>query len=458
LPFGLLAALALLPFAPSAALGLGLGTWLASRAPARPLASAWPRRKARGGRDDDPTRLAVGRGADGRLVSIPLRDDSGAHALIVGATGAGKTVSETWILVQAIRRGFGAVVVDPKGDALLRESLSDAAERAGRRFLEWTPAGPCVYNPFGHGSPGEIADKALAGEHYSEPHYLRQAQRYLGQAARVIAAQGETATLACLLALMDPRELELAARSLDDEDEARDLFSYLDSLDPRQRAGLVGTRDRLAILVESEFGRWLDPAITGAPQLDLLAATRERAIVYFDLDADRLPLLAAMLGAAIVQDLQTVAAAAQHAPLPTVIAIDEFAALGIDNVARLFARARSAAITMLLATQELNSLGAGSGPLAKLVLGNVETVIAHRQNVPESAEAIAQLAGTRSGWVRTEHFVHSWRTGRGSRREVRELRIEPETITTLAPGAALVWSAGGGDAAVTQMFAPWADA
>ena len=31
-------------------------------------------------------------------------------------------------------------------------------------------------------------------------------------------------------------------------------------------------------------------------------------------------------------DVQTVAAAAQHAPLPTVIAIDEFAALGIDNL------------------------------------------------------------------------------------------------------------------------------
>ena len=58
---------------------------------------------------------------------------------------------------------------------------------------------------------------------------------------------------------MDPRRLELLARRVPDEAHARRLFDYLDSLDARQRAGLAGTRDRLAILAESELGRWLDP-------------------------------------------------------------------------------------------------------------------------------------------------------------------------------------------------------
>jgi len=37
------------------------------------------------------------------------------------------------------------------------------------------------------GSETEIADKALSGETFTEPHYLRQAQRYLGHAVRWFA-------------------------------------------------------------------------------------------------------------------------------------------------------------------------------------------------------------------------------------------------------------------------------
>ena len=219
-------------------------------------------------------------------------------------------MTEAWIVSRAIRHGHGAVIVDPKGDELLRGSAIAAARAAGREFIEWTPRGPAVYNPYAHGSPSEIADKTLAGESFTEPHYLRQAQRYLAAAARAIAAAGDTATPRRLLELMDPRELEAVARRLPDESLARSLYAYLDSLDPRQRAGLAGTRDRLAILVESELGRWLDPEAPGRP-LDLLAAVRARAVVYFRLEADRLPLLAQMLAAAVVQDLLTVAAEAQ---------------------------------------------------------------------------------------------------------------------------------------------------
>ena len=55
------------------------------------------------------------------------------------------------------------IVLDPKGDRYLRAVLRDAAAQAGARFLEWSPTGNYVYNPFGRGGPTEIADKALAG-------------------------------------------------------------------------------------------------------------------------------------------------------------------------------------------------------------------------------------------------------------------------------------------------------
>jgi conjugal transfer pilus assembly protein TraD len=397
--------------------------------------------------------IAIGRGGDRRPLRLPLRASSGSHVLIVGATGSGKTVTEALIVRRAIERGHGAVVVDPKGDRLLRETLRRAALTTGRRFVEWTPAGPSIYNPYAHGGPSEIADKALAAERWSEPHYQRQAQRYLATVARAIAAAGERTTPRRLLELMDPRELELAARGLADERLAREIYAYLDSLDARSHAGLAGVRDRVAILVESELGRWLEPR-EGACELDLLAAVRERALVYFRLDADRLPLLAAMLAAAIVQDLLTVAADCQSEPVPALVAIDEFSAIGAGGVARLFGRARAAGMSLVLVTQELADLRAVDAELLEQVLGNVEAVVAHRQNVPASAELVAQIAGTRVVWNRTEQLERSVPTGRVTRTRGREYVIHPDAIKALPVGCAAVAITATGRCALARIDHP----
>lgn len=436
---GLGVGLLALPFAAWPAVGCAVGGLLAWRLNRRPRTPAGS--------------VVVGCDAHRRAVAIPLGRESGTHTLIVGATGSGKTVTETLIVQRAIAQGLGAVIVDPKGDALLREHARAAAERAGRPFLEWTPSGPSTYNPYGHGTSGEIADKALAGERFTEPHYLRQAQRYLAHAVRALQAAGEVATPARLVELMDPRRLELAARGVPDEVHARVLFDYLDSLDARQRSGLSGTRDRLAILAESELGCWLTPS-ADAPQLDLMAVVAARAVAYFRLDADRLPLLARMLAAAIVGDLVTVAAGCQSAPVPTLVAIDEFSAIAPDGVARLFGRARAAGFSLLLATQELADLRAAAPELLEQVLGNVETVVAHRQSVPDSAELIARIAGTRPAWSSTEQLTHAMPTGRSSRSRSREFSIHPDVIRTLARGCAAVSVASAGRCAVARITHP----
>ncbi len=433
-----------LPFAPAASLAYLLGVLLGYR---RGVRIPRGRRAA-----SDGGGLAIGTDRAGRLVRIPLRERSGSHTLVVGATGSGKTVTEAWIVGRAIEHGHGAVIIDPKGDELLRNAARTAARTAGREFVEWTPRGSAVYNPYAHGSASEIADKALAGELFTEPHYLRQSQRYLGNAVRAITAAGETPTPRRLVEMMDPRELEQVARGLADEALARSLFAYLDSLDGRQRAGLTGTRDRIAILAESEMGPWLDPASRG-PRLDLLDAVRERAVVYFRLEADRLPLLARMLGAAIVQDLLTVSAECQQSPVPTLVALDEFSALGTAAVARLFGRARAAGLSLLLATQEVADLRAADDELLDQVLGNVETVVAHRQSVPESAELIARIAGTHVVWARTEQLSHGFANGHATQTQGREYLIHPDEIKSLTPGVAAVARAGG-SCAVTRIFHP----
>ena len=378
----------------------------------------------------------------GRIISVPCPGErEGRHMLVVGATGSGKTVTQTWLVVRAIEQGAGAVVVDPKGDPQMRADLRRAADTAGRRFLEWTPDGPCVYNPYARGGETEIADKALAGERFTEPHYLRQAQRYLGHLVRALRRSDVEVSLHGIVDNLDPDRLEVLARSLP-EPQAGATHDYLDSLTARQRADLAGVRDRLAILAESDVGVWLDPQANDSAQFDLLQATEERAVVYFDLQSDSRPLLAQILGAAIVQDLQTTVAALQGRPVPTVVAIDEFSAVSAEHVVRLFGRARSAGVSLLLGTQELSDLRVpGRERLLEQVMGNLSVLVAHRQVVPASAELIASLAGSRGAWRVASHS-----DGRSTRTRTREAVLDADEVRNLGTGwaAVLVVEAGGG--------------
>ena len=398
--------------------------------------------------------LIIGEDESNRSVSIPLGGASeGAHTLVVGATGSGKTVTQTWIAVRAIERGMGAIVVDPKGDPGMRRELSAAAWAAGRAFIEWTPGGPSVYNPYARGSETEIADKALAGERFTEPHYLRQAQRYLGHVVRAMRNAGLEVSLGGIVDHMDPTRLECLARSLPEGASAA-THAYLDSLTGRQGGDLAGVRDRLAILSESDVGPWLDPQRPDAERFDLLAAVRARAVVYFNLESDRRPLLTQMLGAAIVQDLQTTVAALQGRPMPTLVVIDEFSAIAAEQVVRLFGRARSAGFSLLLGTQELSDLRLpGRERMLEQVMGNLSVLIAHRQVVPESAELIASLAGTKGAWR-----ISRSSDGRMTRTRVREGLLDSNEVVSLGVGwAAVVVLAERSGARFTRVFSAGRD-
>ncbi len=412
------------------------------------------RRRARDARDwfrgDE---LILGREDSGRIASIPFGGaGGGTHSLLVGATGSGKTVTQTWMAARAIEHGMAAIVVDPKGDRDMHREVRRAALTAGRPFIEWTPDGSSVYNPFARGSDTEIADKALAGERFTEPHYMRQAQRFLGHVVRALHKAGLEVSLKRLAHHLDPARLEMLVRSLPESDAAS-THVYLDSLTARQLSDLSGVRDRLAILAESDVGQWLDPETSCTRRFDLLEAVRARAVVYFDLAADSRPLLTQMLGAAIVQDLQTTVAALQGRPIPTLAVIDEFSAIASEQVVRLFGRARSAGLSLVLSTQELADLRLpGRETLIEQVLGNLSVLIAHRQVVPASAELIGGLAGTRGAWRTSRHG-----DGRLTRTRTRDGVLHADEVMGLRPGhAAVVVLSGSGAPRIVRVFSPGA--
>lgn len=378
--------------------------------------------------------LLLGYDRDCRAAEIPVQGSAGgAHTLVVGAAGSGKTVTQTWVATRAIEAGMPTIVVDPKDDPGLAEQVRAAARRAQARLFEWSPEGPCVYNPYGSGSDSEIADKALAGERFTEPHYLRQAQRFLGREVRILRSGGIETSLATLAENLDPDRLELLLRRLPEADAAADR-EYLDALTSRQRSDLSGVRDRLAILAESDIGEWLDPTTVGASTFTLLNALRTRSVVLFRLRSDSRPLIMQMLGGAIVLDLLTATAALQKAPIPSIAVIDEFAALAAPHIGGLFGRARGAGMSLLLGTQEISDLQLpGREHLLKQVAGNLTTTISHRQVNPDSAQWISTLAGLQPRWSTT----HS-SDGRRTYRLMSAPQISPDHVRMLEPGQAAV--------------------
>jgi hypothetical protein len=212
-----------------------------------PLRWAWSRRqvkRARGSRIEDG-RLALGAIRRGGVCRVPVGLDRGVHAFIIGATGAGKTVTQAAIAQAYVLAGLPAIVLDPKGDRYLRAVLKDAAEQAGARFIEWSPSGPTVYNPFGRGGPTEIADNALAGHRWSEPHYELATQRLLGHVLNTMRAAGTGR-----------------------RPSRRSSASW--TLSARGKADLGGGRDRLAVLVEGEIEPKSPAAKRAIPILSVL--------------------------------------------------------------------------------------------------------------------------------------------------------------------------------------------
>ena len=386
--------------------------------------------------------ITIGRDLDGRAVEIPERT-LGAHALILGATGSGKSTTWLTLLTEQIRRGRPVIAIDLKGSPAFAADLRAAA----RPFMQWSPDGDSHWNPLAAGNATELKDKLLSTERFTEPHYRRAAERYLQMAIQIgqeTAAPDQPLTLARVVELMSPERLAAASR-LAPRARRDHVREYVSALTPDQQSAIRGLASRLAVLTESHTGPLLQP---GAPELtlDLRRALRGGEVALFSLNSSTYGGLAAMLGTLAVQDLVAASGArlaGGSSPTPVAtVAIDEFSALHSDNVLSLLARGREAGIGVLLATQELADLDHAGRGLRDQILGNTALKIAHRQDVPESAEQVARLAGTKRVWEQSYH-ARTGSAGRGgststSARLVDRYRVEPERVSTMATGEALV--------------------
>ncbi|HEY1520661.1 MAG TPA: TraM recognition domain-containing protein [Solirubrobacteraceae bacterium] len=434
------AALIVLPTGPAAAIAVAMSAVAMVRG-VRFLA----RRRSSPGHEGE---VVLGVDRRGRLVRLGDNELS-AHGLILGASGAGKTTTLLTILSDQIRRGRPVVAIDMKGSPEFVRVLAESAAAAGRPITVWTIDGGAHWNPLAHGNATELKDKLITTERFTEPHYMRAAERYV-QTVLQVAGQAHPErppTLHEVVALMDPRRLATSIRHLDRPLRER-VQDYLAGLTHDQLSAVRGLQTRLAVLTESHTGRFLAPPTgSGGHTIDLRAALSGPEVVVFSLNSSTYGKLAAQIGTLAVQDLVAASgdrlheAARGHSLEQAAIGIDEFSGLGSDHVAALLSRGRESGMPVFVATQELADLERASAGLQDLVLGVTAVKIVHRQEVPRSALTIAQIAGTEHVWEETRQIGGPRPGGsRGTRRQVEQFIVHPNEIKGLRTGEAVVIS------------------
>jgi type IV secretory pathway TraG/TraD family ATPase VirD4 len=436
---------------PAAAVGVALAV-----SAVRAVRSLAARRQARAAHASGAA-IALGTDARGRAVAIAERELA-AHGLILGASGAGKTTTLLTILCEQVRRGQPVVAIDMKGSPAFAAALADAATHAGRPLRIWTPDGEHHWNPLAHGNATELKDKLIATERFTEPHYQRAAERYVQTVLQVLEASHpeRPPTLGEVVRLMDPHRLAGSLREIP-RNHAERVQDYLAGLTHDQLSAVRGLQTRLAIITESHTGRFLEPA-GGSTDIDVRSALSGREVALFSLNSSTYGKLAAQLGTLAVQDLVCAAGhrLSQGAREPATVAIDEASVIG-ENLISLFARSREAGIGVLAATQELADFDRVATGLRDQVLGNTAFKVAHRQDVPSSAQTVAQMAGTEKRWEYTEQLggvlPGGYRSGRGTRRLGEQFVIHPNEIKTLRTGQAVLVSKLRGDRASTVSVA-----
>ncbi len=110
------------------------------------------------------------------------------------------------------------------------------------------------WNPLGRGSRSELKDKLIGGEEFTERHYQAMYERYLLNVFRALEDKPKQRELRTVIRLLDPAELAMFIRDLDDEQAAEAISAYLQRLTGDQARDLRGLADRLALLVEGGHG------------------------------------------------------------------------------------------------------------------------------------------------------------------------------------------------------------
>ncbi len=301
-----------------------------------------------------------------------------SHLFLLGVTGAGKTQTLLRLVAEILANTERDVfVVDGKGDGEFALNVRALAFASGRgaapifRLGQDTPGAP--YHGF-VGQSDAVYNRllALAGV----PQAKDNAEFY-ADINRVLlycvcyTAEGPPRSFDQLLDRLDIHYLRAAYRP----------HKHVNPwLAPKERESQIqDLKTRLLPYALALAGSVNDQGFSLDSQRAAIFSIRTQSVG--DTAKRFLPFL--------IEDLKDFIGKASRQQRPAVLLIDEFGMFGAQNIVDVLALARSAQLGVILATQEVDSLG--SEVTKKQILTNATTKLLMRSEFPEE---VAQLAGT----------------------------------------------------------------
>jgi conjugal transfer pilus assembly protein TraD len=312
--------------------------------------------------------------------------------LVLGTTGAGKTITLRRFYDRAITKGYPLIIVDGKPDESNIAWLQHLAEKHNRRFIGFNCGNSLPYDPLANGGYTELKDKIISlKDEWSSDYYRSIAEDYLQTTLEVLIKSKNNFDLRAVVNCLNYGELTTLAR----KSENPDLMKRVASLEHYDRKDITGLQAHLNILIHSELGQFFEKNDT---TFTLSEAIEQNAVVYFALPALRFPSFSKVLGKLVINDLKAVIDRNSTAGKPIFTVFDEFSVFAGEQVLNLVNMGRGKGVHTIFGTQGLADLDKIDVTFKNQVLNCVNTLICHRLNDDESASAVASWVGTQDAF------------------------------------------------------------
>ena len=342
------------------------------------------------------------------------------HLLLVGSTGAGKSETIKRLIAETLTHTERDIFfIDGKGDSALAAEVAQMIYAARGQSvplftLGLNEASPSLYNGF-IGQPTDIYNRFCALLRLDESD---GAARYYADINR------DLIQLACYAPGGPPRSFEEVVERLDRrwlERAYAGNYRELNSIQNLTDEHLTGLLVRLRPIMRE---------LASLVQPEGFVLEKERGAI-FSLRTQSVGDTARHFLDFLIEDIKDFVGKRQQRP--GLLIIDEFGAFSNKNILALLTMARSADLGVILATQDIASLGEEDE--RRLILANTRTKILMATDFPEE---IAQLAGTIYGIEASIQHQDGEATGMGSARVQHQFRVDMNETARLKGGEAFI--------------------
>jgi len=354
----------------------------------------------------------------GRFVVLE-EDVLNRHIFLLGTTGAGKTETIKRLIHDILKNtGRDLFIVDGKGDEGLAQDVRSLAWQYGR--------GNSPVFRLGHGRPGATYNgfQGDALDIYNRLASMVGVQQAEGNAQFYADINRDILQLVCLAPDGPPRSFDDLRRRLNVEwlrDAWRGDLVEMETVEELTDRDLQGLVLRLRPLM-----RVFAPMIAPAG-----FSLEETACAIFSLRTQSVSDTASRFLDFFIEDLKDFTGKRQKRP--GVLVIDEFGTFKNQNIVDLLQLARSAKMGVILATQDVATLG--DEMTRQKILANCVTKILMASDFPEY---IAELAGTKYQVESSIQHEGGEATGMGSARIQHAFKIDMNEAAKLQTGEAFL--------------------